>query len=112
MLGQLGDDELRGKHSSFKDEGNCLFHLSMPIVHFQSFRYSILPALSLDGIITIDIVEGSYNKLLFAKFIDGLLDQMSLFPADNSVIVMDNCRIHKCPEVLEMITNRLELYFV
>ncbi|KDR78496.1 hypothetical protein GALMADRAFT_64164, partial [Galerina marginata CBS 339.88] len=69
-------------------------------------RYSILPALSLDGILAVDIVEGSFNKLLFAKFIDGLLEQMNPYPRDNSVIVMDNCRIHKCPEVLDMIRDR------
>ena len=69
-------------------------------------RYSILPALSLNGIISLDIVEGSFNKVLFARFIDGLLHQMNTFPGTNSVIVMDNCRIHKCPEVLDMILNR------
>jgi hypothetical protein len=69
-------------------------------------RYSILPALSLDGILTVDIVEGSFNKIRFARFIDGLLDQMNPFPGPNSVIIMDNCRIHKCLEVLEMIEAR------
>ena len=69
-------------------------------------RYSILPALSLDGILSVDIVEGSFNKVRFACFIDGLLDQMNPYPLPNSVIIMDNCRIHKCPEVLDMITAR------
>jgi hypothetical protein len=69
-------------------------------------RYSILPAMSLDGIISLDIVEGSFNKVLFARFIDGLLHQMNAFPGANSVIVMDNCRIHKCPEMLDMISER------
>ncbi|KAF8198600.1 hypothetical protein BJ912DRAFT_845594 [Pholiota molesta] len=64
--------------------------------------YSILPVLSLDGIIAVDIVEGSYNKQHFAHFISGLLDQMNPFPLSNSVIV-DNCRIHKDPVILEMI---------
>lgn len=74
-------------------------------------RYSILPALALNGIIAVDIVEGSFNKIRFARFIDGLLDQMNPFPGPNSVIVMDNCRIHKCPEVLDMITERCALNF-
>ncbi|KAJ3924565.1 MAG: hypothetical protein NXY57DRAFT_1044832 [Lentinula lateritia] len=29
------------------------------------------------GILTVDIVEGSYNNLRFRKFIDGLLSQMN-----------------------------------
>ena len=66
----------------------------------------MLPALSLDGIIALDIVEGSYNTRLFAHFINGLLDQMSPFPLPNSVIVMDNCRIHNDPFILDMITSR------
>ena len=74
-------------------------------------RYSILPALSLDGIVTVDIQEGSFNKVRFARFVDGLLDQMNPWPLRNSVIVMDNCRIHKCPEVLEMIEERYVYQF-
>ena len=75
-----------------------------------TIRYSILPALSLDGIIAVDILEGSFNKIRFARFIDGLLDHMNPFPGPNSVIVMDNCRIHKCPEVLDMIIERCVLF--
>ena len=36
----------------------------------------------------------------------GLLDQMSPFPGQNLVIIMDNCRIHKCEDVLERILER------
>jgi hypothetical protein len=31
---------------------------------------------------------------------------MQAYPAPNSVIVMDNCRIHKHPEILELIDSR------
>ncbi len=74
--------------------------------HIFTSRYSILLALSLDGILTVDIVEGSFNKVHFAHFIDGLLGVMNLYPLPNSVIVMDNCRIHKCPKILDMIMVR------
>jgi len=69
-------------------------------------RYSILPALSSDGIIALNIVEGSFNSKLFAYFISGLLDHMNPFLFLNSVIVMDNCQIHKDPAILHMITAR------
>ena len=66
----------------------------------------MLPVLSLDGILYVDIIEGSYNMESFAIFIEGLLDQMNPFPQPNSIIIMDNCRIHKCPDILNMITTR------
>lgn len=40
---------------------------------------------------------------LFHDFIEGLLDRMQPFPAPNSVIVMDNARIHKNPHIVELI---------
>ena len=64
----------------------------------------MLPAMSLDGILYVDIMEGSYNTASFSAFIGALLNQMKPFPEPNSVIIMDNCHIHKSPEILDMIT--------
>ncbi|KAJ7301732.1 hypothetical protein DFH08DRAFT_642256, partial [Mycena albidolilacea] len=63
----------------------------------------LLPALSLDGILHVKIVEGSFTAARFYEFIDGLLDHMEPFPGKNSVIVMDNARIQKDPAILELI---------
>ena len=71
-------------------------------------RYSVLPALSLNDILYASIVEGSFNTALFKDFIKGLLNQMQPYLAPNSVIVMDNCRIHKSLRIREMI----EAWFV
>ncbi|KIL55223.1 hypothetical protein M378DRAFT_41478, partial [Amanita muscaria Koide BX008] len=69
-------------------------------------RFSILPALSLtEGILHCDIIEGSFDSSLFYTFISRLLDRMEPFPAPNSVIVMDNCRIHKHPAILDLIES-------
>ena len=69
--------------------------------------FSVLPAISLnDGILACNIVEGSFCTATFSNFIDGLLDNMQQYPAPNSVLVMDNCRIHKHPQIQEMIRNR------
>ena len=76
-------------------------------------RFSVLPALSLtEGILHCDIIEGAFDSDTFYKFIDRLLDRMQPYPAPNSVIVMDNCRIHKSQAILDLIESRSvpELY--
>ncbi|KAJ6585530.1 hypothetical protein B0H19DRAFT_1059746 [Mycena capillaripes] len=70
------------------------------------FIYSVLPAISLDGILYVSILEGSFTTATFVEFIDGLLDTMNPFPGPNSVIVMDNCCIHKADVIREMIEER------
>jgi len=70
-------------------------------------RFSVLPAISLtDGIIHCNIREGTFRSDSFKAFILGLLDHMQPFPANNSVIVMDNCKIHKREDILEAIYER------
>ncbi|KIL55693.1 hypothetical protein M378DRAFT_17709 [Amanita muscaria Koide BX008] len=69
-------------------------------------RYSLLPALSLEGMLHVKIVEGSFTTVLFEEFIDGLLNKMQPFPAKNSVIILDNARIHKHPWIMEKIEER------
>jgi hypothetical protein len=68
--------------------------------------YSVLPALSLSGILTVLIVKESFNAPLFLEFIELCLAAMNPFPADNSVLVLDNCAIHKSPEVRAMAEAR------
>ena len=71
------------------------------------YRFSVLPALSLtDGVLHCDIVEGAFDTATFYLFVERTLDRMQPFPAPNSVIVMDNCRIHKHPAIQELITSR------
>ena len=53
-----------------------------------------------------DIIEGSFCTETFYSFIGSVLDNMNPYPAPNSVIVMDNCRIHKHPEILDLIVSR------
>ena len=70
-------------------------------------RYSVLPALALEhGIIHCEIVEGAFDTDMFYTFISRLLDEMNPFPAPKSVIVMDNCQIHKHPAIVELIESR------
>ncbi|KZO99112.1 hypothetical protein CALVIDRAFT_477496, partial [Calocera viscosa TUFC12733] len=63
----------------------------------------VLPALSLEGVLCLKIVEGSFDTLGFLEFVECCLVNMNPFPGKNSVLVMDNCRIHKSELVREMI---------
>ena len=90
----------------FMESSEHVFYMSLDCLIACYARYSMLPAMSLDGILYVDIVEGSYSMASFAAFIGGLLNQMKLFPEPKSVIIMDNCHIHKYPDILDMITAR------
>ncbi|KIO16826.1 hypothetical protein M407DRAFT_46734, partial [Tulasnella calospora MUT 4182] len=69
-------------------------------------RYSMLPALLLDGILHASILPCSFTSDSFCIFIDGLLDEMNPYPSPNSVIIMNNASIHKGPGMCEMIEER------
>ena len=59
-----------------------------------------------NGILYCDIIEGSFCTATFTEFIRVLLNNMQPFPLPDSVIVMENCRIHKDPQILQMIEER------
>lgn len=69
-------------------------------------RYSVLPALSISGIEALSIVQGSFTAETYREFIELTLGFMNPFPGPKSVLVMDNARIHRDQETLDMITNR------
>ncbi|PKB97790.1 hypothetical protein RhiirA5_261294, partial [Rhizophagus irregularis] len=53
-------------------------------------RYTILPTLTLDGFAACDIMRCSCSKERFCSF----LPFMKPYPGKNSVLVMDNAKIH------------------
>ena len=70
------------------------------------FRYSVLPALLLEGVIFSDIMKGSYNDEKFVLFMGELTNVMNPYPGKNSVLAMDNGWIHHVPEVEEVCTTK------
>jgi hypothetical protein len=104
----VGSKGAKGIQEGFALQGQAVSTpaTNLPTVDIHHPRYSVLPALTLNGIIALDIVEGSYNTKRFKKFVQGLLDQMNVFPGPSSVIVMDNCRIHKSKDITDMIYER------
>jgi transposase len=65
-----------------------------------SKRWSILPALSKDGYIAVDMFQGSYNAERFESFVAcHVLPRMNPWPLPRSVLVVDNVSTHR-PEVI------------
>ncbi|EJD00713.1 uncharacterized protein FOMMEDRAFT_44505, partial [Fomitiporia mediterranea MF3/22] len=63
----------------------------------------VLHSITIDGIVDCTIIKGSFNTEHFTEFIKSLLDHCQLFPSPRSVIVMDNCTIHKVLKVYRII---------
>jgi hypothetical protein len=106
MPGHFGAQKHNARHFLYMDDGNTFLVLLIPS-SMLTCSSLVLPALSLhNGILHCDIIEGSFCTETFLKFIDSLLDNMQPFPAPNSVIVMDNCQIHKHSEIRERIAER------
>ncbi|KIK30868.1 hypothetical protein PISMIDRAFT_50591, partial [Pisolithus microcarpus 441] len=69
-------------------------------------RYSIIPAITLDGIIAYDIVEGPVDSERFVKFLkDEVMPYTNPYPGPRSVVIMDNCRIHHGKDVHHLIED-------
>lgn len=72
----------RAERSDYFARGiKCVILLFVLILKFNMEpRYSILPALAIDGIIDVSIVQGAHNSETFFNFVDGLLDKMNPYP--------------------------------
>jgi len=71
-----------------------------------SNSYTILPALSLDGIIDLVVVEGALNANSFMTFLEGLVLEMNPFPANNSTLVLDNVKFHHNQRVANLLNEQ------
>ena len=74
------------------------------------FRFSVLLTISLNSMINCIVVERAFNTELFTTFIKRLLDKMNPFPGLQSVLIMNNCSIHKASEIHKLIESRSALY--
>lgn len=60
--------------------------------------------MTVDGYIGADVVEGSFHAEQFYRFIaEEVLPQMNAFPAERSVLVLDNCHIHHNDALVELL---------
>ncbi|KAJ7230650.1 hypothetical protein GGX14DRAFT_344704 [Mycena pura] len=90
------DDDLRSEWMHFV------------LSHFKAHQMVFTDESSKDGrtLARRYVVEGSVNGEEFFDFIlHDLLPKMNAFPQDNSVLIMDNCRIHKSEAVRQACVN-------
>lgn len=73
---------------------------------FRGAKYSILPAITLDGIIHLEVLENAVTGADFRCFVEDLLPRMNEWPLPNSVLVIDNASIHKVAGIREMVEGR------
>jgi hypothetical protein len=69
-------------------------------------RYNVLPAISLDGVLHLDILTRAWTSEAFEEYVDALLNNMNPFPAKNSVLIMDNASQHHFDGLREMVEAR------
>ena len=69
-------------------------------------RYSAIPVMSMQGILDVEIMEGTTNGEKFQAFISHtLLPLLNPFNGSNpdSIVIMDNCSIHHVDSVVDLI---------
>lgn len=72
-------------------------------------RFSVLAAMSSDGVKASHVIVGSYNRVQFDFAMEHfVLPHVGSYAANEScsVIVFDNCSIHRSERVLELIRQR------
>ena len=62
----------------------------------RSERWSILPAYTIEGVLTYEIIQGGYSQELYDAFIiNKVLPLCTPYPGPRSVLIMDNASCHK-----------------
>ncbi|KAG1893142.1 uncharacterized protein F5891DRAFT_892104, partial [Suillus fuscotomentosus] len=75
-------------------------------VFVRGDHYSLVAAITTEGYIAAHAVEGSFDSQSFYEFIaTKVLPYMNPFPAERSVLVLDNCRIHHNEELYDLVRD-------
>jgi DDE superfamily endonuclease len=70
----------------------------------HSEKWSILPVYGVDGFISWEIYQGSYNAERFNEFVKKwVIPYTTPFPGPRSVLIMDNAKIHHNEVISDMI---------
>ncbi|KIJ04697.1 hypothetical protein PAXINDRAFT_41775, partial [Paxillus involutus ATCC 200175] len=63
----------------------------------------LVAAIMIDGYLVAEVVEGSYDSDSFYTYVADKLPNMNPFPAERSVLVLDNCRIHHNEDLTDLV---------
>ena len=96
-------DDCARRHNFFVHGKQYIFSLLIINSMVILVSYSIHLAISLDGIIHLEVIDRAFTRHKCTNFIWGVLDQMQPWPLPNSVLVMDNAHIHKVPDIQGMV---------
>ena len=102
------DEAARNRHTSGRSKGwastgdRCIQHRFF----VRGQRFSILPVLTIDGIITHDIIPGSVTADRFLQFLQELVIPLTNpYPGPRSILILDNCNIHHSEKVRALIED-------
>lgn len=128
------DETSKDERTYFRSHGRSKLNTRVEIEgpFIRGKRYSLLPAMDVDGIFASKVVEGSFTHDLFYAFLQRQvvrscnssttpiltqshqLPKMQPFPGPRSVLVMDNARIHHSDAISELVAragSSLHMYF-
>ena len=101
-LDETGTD----KRDQFRKYGYALRGVT-PTYHrllSRGVRINAIACMSVDGMISLELVKGSVNGDIFFDFLRGsLIPNMQHFPNPHSVLIMDNCSIHHTERVTDLL---------
>ncbi|KAJ3486394.1 hypothetical protein NLJ89_g11811 [Agrocybe chaxingu] len=100
------DETSKNEHAYARTHGRSLpgQRAVLKDVFVQGDRYSLVAALTIDGYIAAQVVQGSFDSLEFYNFVqEQVLPLMNPYPLERSVLVLDNCRIHHNQPLADLI---------
>ncbi|KIK12232.1 hypothetical protein PISMIDRAFT_121224, partial [Pisolithus microcarpus 441] len=102
------DEAARGEcmiSRRFGCSGRCT-HCAIQRWFVWGMQYSIIPAITLNGIIAYNIVEGTVDAERFLKFLkEQVMPFTNPYPSPCSILIMDNFHIHHGEEVHKLVEN-------
>ncbi|KJA16998.1 hypothetical protein HYPSUDRAFT_111694, partial [Hypholoma sublateritium FD-334 SS-4] len=75
-------------------------------------EYSMVAAITVEGYMSTRVIPGSFDAIEFRDYVvEQILPDTNPYPGNRSILIMDNCRIHHNPELVEMV-NTAGMYSV